>query len=425
MNQPMSTPNTTAAPPVTQLRQRPGIFPSMTGFIYVLMMIFMGLAALNLQANLLFGVFGLMLGIYVISGPISRSVLRKLLVKRILPEHAVVGVPVTLLYEFANTKRFWPSLSVTLGEIDAAEAFVKRPVAYMLHAAPRTIATVPTEVIPKRRGVHIFDRFQLVTSFPFGFKKQMGDARQHETLLVFPAIGQVDRKLLQMCKSADRSGATMRPRRGGDDEFYGVKEFRSGENPRSIYWRRSARTGVLVSKEMTQVSPPKLLILVDTFIKDRSQAEHVAVEKTIAMAASLASHALAAGLMVGLYSWTGDWLGMNPNRGKRHRVDVLAQLAQLPLNIARDTQSLLDASREFLPSGVTPVLITPRESQAGMAEPRSGLIVVSAVSPQSDLWFKFAKEADFSNSMPWNQKPTEEKRVRTRPGSETKNGNNK
>lgn len=392
--------------PVSAVRQRPRLFPSLTGFVFLFMMIFMGLAAMNLQANLLFGVFGLMAGIYLVSAPISRSVLRRLQVKRILPEHAVVGAPVTLLYEFTNAKRFWPSFSVTLREIDPTEAFIKPPVAYMLHAAPRTTATVPTEVIPKRRGLHVFDRFQLTTSFPFGFKKHQGDARWHETILVFPAIGNVDRKLLQMCKSADRSGATMRPRRGGDDEFYGVKEFRSGENPRSIYWRRSARTGVLVSKEMTQVSPPKLLILVDTFMKDRSVNEHIAVEKTIAMAASLASHALASGLMVGVYTWSGDWLGIHPNRGKRHRVDVLAQLSQLPLNLARDTQSLLEASRDFLQSGVTPVLMTPRQSPPRAADPRSRMIVVSASSPQNEQWFKFDETVDFARSMPWNQQPT-------------------
>lgn len=372
----------------------------------------MGLAAVNTQANLLFGVFGLMIGVLLIAGVISRSVLRRLTIKRALPEHAVVGKPVTLLYEFTNTKRFWPSLSVTLGELDAAEAFVKQPHGYMLHAAPRTTATVPTEVIPKRRGLHVFDRFQLSTSFPFGFIKRAVDRRQHETILIFPAIGQVDPKLLQMCQSADRSGATMRPRRGGDDEFYGVKEYRRGENPRSIYWRRSARTGVLVSKEMTQVSPPKLLLLVDTYLRDRSVAEHQAVERTIAMATSLASHALEAGLMVGLYAWTGtataapQWLGVHPNRGKRHRVDILAQLAQLPLNAAKDTQSLLDASREFLQSGATPVLLTPRDIQVGLTDQaRSSLLVVSANSGQAQRWFSFDPGVDFTKSMPWDQRP--------------------
>jgi uncharacterized protein (DUF58 family) len=427
----------------TPVRRRPSLDFSITGLVYCSMMMFMGLAAVNTQANLLFGVFGLMIGVLIVAGMISRVVLRRLRVRRLLPEHAVVGKPLTLMYEFTNTKRFWPSFSVTLGELDAAEAFVKQPLAYMLHTAPRTTASVPTEVLPKRRGLHVFDRYQLSTSFPFGFIKRALDRREHETVLIFPALAQVDPKLLQMCRSADRSGATMRPRRGGDDEFYGVKEFRQGENPRQIYWRRSARTGVLVSKEMTQVSPPRLMLVVDTFLRDRSVAEHVGVERAIAMATSLASHALEAGLMVGVFAWggpfdatsnvtgtkygngngrrengvaaqsvatagdgvqAGSWLGISPNRGKRHRVDVLAQLAQLPLNTVKDSQALLDASRDFLQSGATPILVTPREIQVGLSEQaRSSLVVLSGA--QSERWFTFDPEIDFSRSMPWNQQP--------------------
>ena len=55
----------------------------------------------------------------------------------------------------------------------------------------------------------------------------------------------------------------LRPRRGGQDEFYGVKEYRRGENPRWIYWKRSARTGTLVTREMTLVTPPRILLLVE------------------------------------------------------------------------------------------------------------------------------------------------------------------
>src|SRR5439155_25393867 len=165
-----------------------------------------------------------------------------------------------------NGKRFWPSLSATLAELDGAEAFTRQPQSYMLHAAARTTAVVPIGVLPKRRGLHEMNRYQLSTSFPFGFIKRAVERRQKDAVLVYPALAQVDSKLLTMCRSADTSGATMRPRRGGQDEFYGVKEHRAGENPRMIYWRRSARTGVLVAKEMTQVSPPRIILLVDTYI---------------------------------------------------------------------------------------------------------------------------------------------------------------
>src|SRR3954454_4507237 len=275
----------------TVVHRKPSLDFSVTGLVYCSMMMFMGLAAMNSQASLLFGVFGLMIGILLVAGVISKIVLRRLELHRILPELAVVGQPTTVTYQFTNGKRFWPSLSVCLAELDGAEAFAKQPQSYMLHAAAKMTATVPIEVMPKRRGLHEMNRYQVSTSFPFGFIKRAVERREKDSCLVYPALGQVDPKLLAMCRSADTTGATMRPRRGGQDEFYGVKEYRTGENPRHIYWRRSARTGVLVAKEMTQVSPPKLVLVVDTFLRDRSVAEHVGVERAIAMATSLASHA--------------------------------------------------------------------------------------------------------------------------------------
>src|SRR5437763_16955261 len=98
----------------TPVRHRPSLDFSLTGLVYISMMLFMGLAAINSQANLLFGVFGLMIGILLVSGIISRWVLRGLTLNRALPEHGVVGQPITVTYEFRNAKRFWPGLAVTV-----------------------------------------------------------------------------------------------------------------------------------------------------------------------------------------------------------------------------------------------------------------------------------------------------------------------
>src|SRR3954453_1995186 len=84
----------------TPLRRKPSLDFSVTGLVFCSMMMFMGLAAINSQANLLFGVFGLMIGVLLVSGVISKRVLKKLAVHRILPESAVVGQPVVLTYEF-------------------------------------------------------------------------------------------------------------------------------------------------------------------------------------------------------------------------------------------------------------------------------------------------------------------------------------
>jgi uncharacterized protein (DUF58 family) len=390
------------------MHRKPSLDFSVTGLVYCSMMMFMGLAAMNSQASLLFGVFGLMIGILLVAGFISRVVLRRLFLHRVLPELAVVGQATTITYEFTNEKRFWPSLSVCLAELDGAEAFTRQPQSYMLHAAARQTATVPIEVMPKRRGLHEMDRYQISTSFPFGFIKRAVERRQKDAVLVYPALGQVDPRLMAMCRSADTAGAHMRPRRGGQDEFYGVKEHRTGENPRWIYWRRSARTGVLVAKEMTQVSPPRIFLLVDTYIDPqvRNIEAHADVERAIAMAASLASHALEAGLSVGALAWTDSWTAMQPGRGKRHRRDLLALLARLPLNTAHGTQELLNESREALESGATPVVISRRDVHLGLSDAvRSGLINLSSKTDQAKRWFIFPPTVQFDRCMPTEQEP--------------------
>ena len=402
---PAAPPPQRGAPP-TRVRRKPALDVSLTGMVFAGMMLFLGMAAINSQANLLFGVFGLMTGVLLVSGTVSRVVIRRLAVRRILPDHGVVGRPMPVTYEFHNRKRYWPSLSVGLSELDGVDGFSAQPACYMLHAAPGMTAAVPADFLPKRRGLHQLDRYQLSTSFPFGFVKRALTLRHREMVLVLPALAEVDRRLLTQCRSAETTGAMIRPKPGGHDEFYGLKEFRPGDSARSIYWRRSARTGTLVSKQMTEVAPPRLVILVDSYLEDRSPERHVLVERAIAMAASLASKALEEGLAVGMFAWAEGWTGIHPTRGKRHRDDLLSMLARLPLNTVYDAEALMREAGGFLKAGTTAVLVTPRDVQAGLGERNRGaMLVVSAASAMADTWFRFGANVDFATCMPADQQP--------------------
>jgi uncharacterized protein (DUF58 family) len=385
---------------LTPLRQRPPFDISVVGFIYACMLLFMATAAITTEANLLYAVGGLMIGVLFVSYLICRIVINRLRITRELPEHAVVGRPATFIYHFHNDKRFWPSLSISLAEIDGVDGFTRQPQSYLLHAAARATASVPVEVIPKRRGLQTLDLHQLCTSFPFGFIKLAVMHNHHDTMLVLPAIATVDPRLLAMCLPAEKTGPTMRPRRGGVDEFYGLKEHRRGENPRWIYWRRSARTGVLVSKEMTQVAPPRLLLMVDTYLSSPTRAEHARVEKVIAMAASLASAALEQGLSVGLHIWMNGWNGLPPTRGKRQRRELMSMLARLPANFKQDAQSLLGSCQTAHQPGTTIVLLTGQNLELSLPDQlRGGVLVVSAEGPHAD-WFKFDSTVDFNSCIP-------------------------
>jgi uncharacterized protein (DUF58 family) len=363
------------------------------------MMMFMGLAAMNTQANLLFGVFGLMIGILIVSGIFSRIVLRKLSVRRNLPKHGVVGDPMTVYYEITNNKRFWPSFSIGLAELDGVNEFMKQPQCYMLHAAGKMTATVPLEMIPRRRGLHGLDHFQLSTSFPFGFIKRATVDRHKDVICIFPAIGEVDERVIAMCRAADTTGESARPHAGGMDEFYGLREFRPGDNPRHIYWRRSARTGVLVAREMTRVTPPRLMLLVDTFLPDTTRQTRALVERTIAMAASIASAALEQDLAVGLCVWSGKVLTVSPSRGKQQREELLTLLACLPPNTMFEGKGLFEQAQWNMKPATTLVLLAPREAEmhpVGIA--RGGMVIFSAEAEAQGDRFRFRPTVRFGGS---------------------------
>ncbi|HTW94230.1 MAG TPA: DUF58 domain-containing protein [Tepidisphaeraceae bacterium] len=409
-----------APPGSTPVRRSPGFDFSLTGVIYCFMMGFMGLAAIQGQANLLFGVFGVMIGILLVSGVICRTVIRRLTVTRILPDSAIVGRTATILYQFQNKKRYWPSLSVRLAELDGVEAFTTQPAAYLLHAAAKMTATVPTEIVPKRRGICRLNEYQISTSFPFGFIRRARVNDAADMMVIYPAVGRVSPRLLTMCRSAEKVGASLKPQSGGQDEFYGVKQYRPGESQRSIYWRRSAKSpGFLVSKEMTQVAPPRLMLLVDTHIGEGAAGDLAAVERAIAMAGTLASHALERDMAVGICAWTGAHLKneeaefsraaepfdvLDVQRGKRQRRDVLSMLAHLPRNKTADAESLIQFSRPLIQRGVTGILFTRRNLRLGLAdEARGSLLIICADSRVADQWFSFDSTVDFAHCMPLDQ----------------------
>lgn len=383
-------------PAATPVRLKPSVDLSFTALLYFVATLFIGVAAMNSQTNLLFGVFGLMIGVVLVAAYISRFSLRKLTVFRVMPEQFVVGEKGAIAYEFHNLKRYWPSVSVALGELDGCEAFRTQPYAYALHVGQLARHTVRVEGIPKRRGIHQLNRYQLSTSFPFGFVKRAVILPQTETIVVLPALARVNPRILMLFQSAEKTGSRMRPRRGGSDEFYGVKEYREGENPRLINWRRTARTGTPVVREMTQVSPPRLLLVVDTWSADGVST--AAIEKSIAMAASLASFALERGHPVGVVVWSGQLLEIRPQRGKQHRRELLSVLARLPANRHCGLDELIHLALPHAAIGTTIAIFTPKPLAGSERQGRT--IIFSSDDQTSSHHFSFPGDVDFAHCMP-------------------------
>jgi uncharacterized protein (DUF58 family) len=85
------------------------------------------------------------------------------------------------------------------------------------------------------------------------------------------------------------AGADRRQRRPGPEgDFYGVREWRSGDSLRLMHWRSSARTGKFVVRQFEQPHNRDVVILMDLWLpKQPSSIQQENVELAISFAATV------------------------------------------------------------------------------------------------------------------------------------------
>jgi uncharacterized protein (DUF58 family) len=103
-------------------------------------------------------------------------------------------------------------------------------------------------------------------------------------------IGQLSRRWFQLQRQALENRRGRRHDRSAQQmEFHGLRDYRSGDSPRWIHWRTTARRNELMVKEFEQHNEQDVAILVDPWLTrtKTSPEEREAVELAISFAATL------------------------------------------------------------------------------------------------------------------------------------------
>jgi len=152
---------------------------------------------------------------------------------------------------------------------------------------------------------------------------------------------------------------------GGREEFFGIRQYQPGDSLTMVDWKGTARSGELVSREMTQPSPPRLMLAVDftgldeleqrcgDIDDDVSVFDHV--ERAVSLAASVVCDAHLRGYQVGLATVGAAMQPFPMHHSHPHRTRLLEALALLDASARTD-------KRPSLPATPT-VLIVPGEAQ--------------------------------------------------------------
>jgi uncharacterized protein (DUF58 family) len=223
-----------------------------------------------------------------------------------------------MTYEVHNGKRRLPTLALELIEADAPIT------AFVPSVAAGKTAHARADLTFNRRGVYRLHRFTLSTSFPFGLFIKERDVVFPGTIVVWP---RTDRRP----REARRGGARMRRAgveqastfAGGRGNYRSLRPYQSGDDPRDVHWRSSARRQGPVVREYERDAAETLWLALDLRTANTDAGE-VAIE----IAASLAARAVGRGERVALI--TNDTI-IDPGAGGAQLERVLDTLARARL----------------------------------------------------------------------------------------------
>ncbi|MEM6749982.1 MAG: DUF58 domain-containing protein [Planctomycetota bacterium] len=301
-------------------------------------------AASYTQANLLFWAMGVLLGALLVSTAYAVLTMRRLELRRAPGSVAVVGEALRLRYRVVN-RSWWPVFAVTVhevlsaGERGAVEGRGRRvkgrPVGWLSHLVGDEPTVGETVCWPLRRGELAFEGVELRSAFPFGLIDCRVRFDRPASVTVLPQLYRLRRQAARRALGAQpgqNQPRVLSPGAGSD--LYELRAYRAGDPPASLDWKRSAKTGRLISRRYAKPEPPQVWIGVDLSRpgaagETAAAGDARAQERAVSLAASLACEAFLAGMWVGLSVAGAPGHGMAPRGGPEHRRRLLKSLAML------------------------------------------------------------------------------------------------
>lgn len=229
------------------------------GKYYVGITLGVGFAAINTGNNLLYLLLGMLVSLMLVSGVMSELSLRDLTVTRRLPTRAQVGRAHLVEIEVYNHKKRVPSYAIEVEDLRAGQPADKR--CFFLKISPSRAQVAAYRRTPARRGRDRHTGFRIATRFPFGLFEKSREVTSEGELVIYPAVDPVrlpPEERGRMVGGVGTSG------RGSSDETYCLRPMRDGDDPRDIYWRKSAILGQTVLRERARETRPDTRLVIDT-----------------------------------------------------------------------------------------------------------------------------------------------------------------
>ena len=292
------------------------------GALYAIVVLLIGIAALNTGNNLLYIIVAAMLAAIVVSGIASALCLRGLELELKIPEHIFAGTEVPGTLCVRNPRRWVPSLSISATPAEnngkerkrwswVATTFpvppLRPPERQWLQLPDRKLRRISVDppsgvfheaayfpLIPpkiqlqaevglnfRRRGRYQ-ERFSLSTRFPFAFLVKTRRVALSREVLVYPELANSEEVVELLPVLSGKCEAYLR---GLGSDLYRIREYLPEDSARHVDWKATAKSGALKVREYAREDERRLRLVFDN--PGPGVISNQAYEQMVSLAASL------------------------------------------------------------------------------------------------------------------------------------------
>jgi len=293
-----------------KLRNGTHIRIRLSGWICVFLLVWVLAAAVVTGNNFLFIIFGLVVGLLVVSHRLAGTNLKAVRCTRKFPEEIYAQTKFNLVYAIRSERNRWGIFTLTVreqaplvGEGDGASVVRVRP--------GESVSTASTYSIDSR-GDKIIKSGVVSSAFPFGLATYFRECCPSEPVLVFPKIEPIDD---YVPISPVGVGSTVEHVGPFGSVPYTFRDYVPGDSYKLIDWKKTAQTGELITRVLADEGAREITIRLPLDVSERA----------ISRAASLVVHFAARGTPVSL---RGRGVHVPAGVGREFMLRVLTILAR-------------------------------------------------------------------------------------------------
>lgn len=293
-----------------KIRGRVRVRPTLYGWILLFLLFWLPLTAVGSANNFLFIVFVMLLGVALVSHVLGKRNVSCVDLSRRFPDEIFAGTPFPVQYVVRTSLMRWGA--VTLNFAEAAPLVLRDDGAAFPQVRPGEARVFTHFGSITSRGEHRVGPGILRSTFPFGLARYERPCGSSDTVLVFPRIEALREPL------PFRSGRAARGQERADligTIPYHFREYASGDPYKHIDWKKTARTGALITRVFSEEGSRTVVV---TLPREPS-------EEAISKAASLAVHCGNLGIPVSL---RGPGINVEPGVGAEFIRSMLTVLAK-------------------------------------------------------------------------------------------------